>query len=335
MMAFFKALKRAVSDFSEDECMSSGAAIAYYAIFSIPPLLVLIFLAAGWLGVSPKKIDQVVKDQLGLPMETAGVQTDAGSGQPAAAGPEESGNGSTSELTGVADRASASQLGGVGMASRIIGAALLIFSATGLFAQLQFALNRAWEVEPDPEQGGVVRFIFKRVLSFGMIITVAFLLLISLVLTTLIDEIMAYLQGASPDTVAMVLGVVLNNLAVLALATLLFAAMYKILPDAKMSWRDMWIGAGLTALLFVIGKSLIGWYLQSSDMGASWGSAAASMVGVLVWIYYSSLIVLFGAELTQVWAAEYGSGIEPAAGAVRKVEEKRHVRPRGGQARAV
>lgn len=330
-MSFYKALKRAVSDFSEDECMSSGAAIAYYAIFSIPPLLVLIFLVAGWLGVSRQKIDEVVKNQLGLPMEAAGAQSGGGSPQQAQSGSQETGSGSASELTGVAERTSTSQLGGVGTISRIVGALLLVFSATGLFAQLQFALNRAWEVEPDPEQGGIWRFIFKRVLSFGMIVTVAFLLLISLVLTTLIDEITAYLQGSSPGTVALVLGVVLNNLAVFALATLLFAAMYKILPDATMSWKDTWIGAGLTALLFVVGKSLIGWYLQKSDMGASWGSAAASMVGVLVWIYYSSLIVLFGAELTQVWAAEYGSGIEPAPGAVRnKVEEKRHVREAAG-----
>lgn len=330
MMSFYKALKRAVSDFSEDECMSSGAAIAYYAIFSIPPLLVLIFLVAGWLGVSRQKIDEVVKNQLGLPMEAAGAQSGGGSPQPTPSGSQETGSGSASELTGVAERTSASQLGGVGTISRIVGALLLVFSATGLFAQLQFALNRAWEVEPDPEQGGIWRFIFKRVLSFGMIVTVAFLLLISLVLTTLVDEITAYLQGSSPGTVALVLGVVLNNLAVFALATLLFAAMYKILPDATMSWKDTWIGAGLTALLFVVGKSLIGWYLQKSDMGASWGSAAASMVGVLVWIYYSSLIVLFGAELTQVWAAEYGSGIEPAPGAVRTVEEKRHVREAAG-----
>jgi membrane protein len=207
-----------------------------------------------------------------------------------------------------------------------MGVALLIFSATGLFAQLQFALNRAWEVEPDPQQGGALRFLLKRVFSLGMIVVIAFLLLVSLVLTTLIDEITAYLQGSSPGGVALVLGIVLNNLAVLALATLLFAAMYKILPDAKMAWKDTWIGAGLTAVLFVIGKSLIGWYLQSSDVGGSWGSAAASLVGILIWVYYTSLIVLFGAELAQVWASEYGSGIEPAKGAVRKVEEKRHVR---------
>jgi membrane protein len=110
---------------------------------------------------------------------------------------------------------------------------------------------------------------------------------------------------------------VLNNVAAFVVATLLFAAVYKLLPDAKMAWKDAFVGACLTALLFVIGKALIGWYLQHTDLASGWGSAAASMIGVLVWIYYSSLILLFGAELTQVWASDYGRGIEPAPGAVR------------------
>jgi membrane protein len=94
--------------------------------------------------------------------------------------------------------------------------------------------------------------------------------------------------------------------------------MFKVLPDAEMSWRDMWLGAAFTAILFVIGKSLIGWYLQHSDLGSGWGSAAASMIGVLVWMYYSSLILLFGAELTQVWASHVGRGIRPEPGAISR-----------------
>ena len=116
----------------------------------------------------------------------------------------------------------------------------------------------------------------------------------------------------------MVLGVALNSLATFVVAMLLFAAMFNLLPDAKIHWRSVWFGAFVTALLFVIGKTLIGWYLQNSDLGSGWGSAAASMIGVLVWLYYSSLILLFGAELTQSWASEYGHGIEPTEGAVRR-----------------
>jgi membrane protein len=182
---------------------------------------------------------------------------------------------------------------------------------------LQYALNRAWDVKPDPKRGGgVISFVFKRILSFGMVLVVAFLLLISMVLTTIIDEIVAYIQGGSPEGFALAIGIVLNNLAAFGVATLLFAAMYKVLPDAKMAWRDALIGASFTALLFIVGKALIGLYLQHTDLSSSWGSAAASMIGVLVWIYYSSLILLFGAELTQVWASQFGRGIQPAEGAV-------------------
>jgi membrane protein len=178
-------------------------------------------------------------------------------------------------------------------------------------------LNRAWEVKPDPDQGGVWSFITKRVLSFGMVIVVAFLLLVSFVLTTIIDELTGLLQGSAPSGAMIALGIVLNNAAAFLVAMLLFASMFKVLPDADMAWRDVWVGAASTAVLFVVGKALIGWYVQHSDLASGWGSAAASMIGVLVWVYYSCLILLFGAELTQVWASKYGQGIEPSPGAVR------------------
>jgi membrane protein len=475
MGKLFGAVKHAAKDFSEDECMVSGAAIAYYTIFALPPLLVIVFFIAGLFGVSQQKIDQVVKEQLGLPAtpaageqqqvpagarasgsssqgsapvsrvsgssavvaeqaatstlrgpenspgtphdqppppplpestathgdpEVAGAGADstavaaprphAGSphGQtsppvpraPAAApraqprspasrqsapdqtgasgsnvasnGPAEQpsrsrstpptgrnngqhssrGGPSAAEQPGglgtVANRAQsqASPLAGLGPISKIVGILVLVFSATGVLAQLQHALNRAWEVEPDPEQSGIWSFVFKRLLSLGMIVVVAFLLLVSLVLTTLVDELVGLVTGGSSGVWVTVVGVLLNSLVTLALATVLFAAMFKLLPDARMRWKDTWVGAFITALLFVIGKSLLGWYLESSNMGSTWGSAAGSMIALLVWVYYSSLIVLFGAELAQVWANRYGSGIEPAKGAVRIVEEKRHLR---------
>jgi membrane protein len=300
MGRLFRSMKKAASDFSEDDCMSSGAAIAYYAIFSLPPLLVLLLMIAGYFGVEPERIQAAVQNQWGV----ASTGSDS----------------SEKEKPGQADKQAEQEEepkpGQFGLLSRIVGGAILLFSATGLFAQLQYALNRAWEVKPDPKQGGVWAFLVKRVLSFGMVLVVAFLLLISFVLTTVIDELMALLQGNSPEGPALVVGIVLNNLAAFVVATLLFAAMYKVLPDAKMAWKDAFVGACLTALLFVIGKALIGWYLQHTDLASGWGSAAASMIGVLVWMYYSSLILLFGAELTQVWASEFGRGIEPAPGAV-------------------
>jgi membrane protein len=299
MGRLFRSLKKAASDFSEDDCMSSGAAIAYYAIFSLPPLLVLLLMIAGYFGVEPERIQAAVQNQWGV---ASAKDTDKST--------EEVKSNQEGEEK---EEPKPSQFG---ILSRVVGGAILLFSATGLFAQLQYALNRAWEVKPDPKQGGIWAFITKRVLSFGMVLVVAFLLLISLVLTTIIDELVALLPGSAPEGPALAVGIVLNNLAAFVVATLLFAAMYKVLPDAKMAWKDAFVGACMTAILFVIGKALIGWYLQHSDLASGWGSAAASMIGILVWIYYSSLILLFGAELTQVWASDYGRGIEPAPGAV-------------------
>jgi membrane protein len=298
MSKLFHGLKRAASDFSEDDCMSSGAAMAYYSVFSLPPLLGLAFLVATYSGVERDKIEDVVKNQVGIEVPT-----------------EQSGGAGISD---VAQRASTTKQGSWGVISQIISAALLVFGATGLFAQLQYSLNRAWEVQPDPSQGGIWTFVTKRVLSLGMVVVVLFLLLVSLVLTTVIDELVAYFQGGATDTLAQVLGVTLNTAATFVVVTLLFAAMFRVLPDAKMAWRDVWVGAAFTALLFVVGKTALGLYIKNADLGANWGGAAASLIGILIWVYYTSLIVLFGAELTQVWAKEYGQGIEPEPGAVQR-----------------
>lgn len=309
MRNFFGVLKKAVGDFGEDDCMSSAAAMAYYAIFSLPPLLVMVVSLAGYFGVPPERIQKIVQDQWGVASSNresadanGGNQTDAQTG-------DEQGE-SDSEA------AEKTPAGVMGAATRVVGIAILVFSATGLFAQLQYTLNRAWEVKPDPKQGGVLAFIGKRVLSLGMILVVVFLLLVSMVLTTLIDETIAYLKGGAPDETTIVLGITLNNVVAFLVATLLFAAMFRFLPDAEIAWRDVWFGAVMTGLLFVIGKTLIALYLQHTDLGSGWGSAAASMIGVLVWMYYSSLIVLFGAELTQAWAAARGRGIQPSPGAI-------------------
>jgi membrane protein len=295
MSRFIRIVKKAVHDFSEDDCMSSAAAMAYYAIFSLPPLLVIVVAIAGYFNVPPERIQQMLQDQWGV----------------ASAGEAGGANQQEAESEDSADKA-----GAMGLASRIIGIAILVFSATGLFAQLQYTLNRAWEVKPDPQQGGIWAFITKRVLSLGMILVIVFLLLTSMLLTTFIDEILSYFRGDESDPATIVLGITLNNVVAFLVATLLFAAMYRILPDAKVAWRDVWFGAVVTGLLFVVGKSLIALYLKNTDLASGWGTAAAAMIGVLVWMYYSSLIVLFGAELTQAWASEHGRAIEPAEGAI-------------------
>lgn len=315
-MSFFKVLKQAAAEFIDDDCMTSGAALAYYSIFALPPLLLIVFLLAGYAGVSAGRIEMAVKSQLGVPAIAVEGAAPASSNE---------GGGSSSGLQTIADRAKPGNAAGIGVFGRVLGLALLIFTATGLFAQLQLALNRAWEVAPDPEAGGVKQFILKRLLSFGMILVVAFLLLISMVVSTLVAELTLLIQGTSPSMVTRSMAFALDTGATFALGTLLFAAIFKILPDAKTAWRDTWLGAAITALLFIVGKGLIAWYLQQAQLGASWGDAAGSLIAVLAWFYYTSLIVLFGAEFTQVWAKSLGQGIQPETGAVRTVREKKHL----------
>lgn len=327
-------VKATASDFTDDECLSSGAALAYYTIFSLPPLLAIVFVIAHWLGVPQEQIDRIVREQLGMPAATAqegnspeGASGEVNSGarsEAASAGTEESAANGGQGIGSLADQA---QVPGEGsLFSRIAGIVILIFSATGVLAQLQFSLNRAWEVEPDPEQSGIKNFAMKRVLSFGMIVVVAFLLLVAMVVTTLIDEILSWISSGLPDAFEKVIAYSANAASTVLIATLLFAAMYKILPDAKVQWKDVAVGALVTGVLFVIGKTLISVYLQSSEVASGWGAATGSMVSILVWVYYSSLIVLFGAEFTQIWARSRGRAIEPVNGAVRKVEEKRIIR---------
>ncbi|MCA9071030.1 MAG: YihY/virulence factor BrkB family protein, partial [Planctomycetaceae bacterium] len=167
-------------------------------------------------------------------------------------------------------------------------------------------------------------FVLKRALSLGMLIVIGLLLLVSLVVTTLIDEFTAWLQTGYFDQDMFGLMLVLNNILAFGFAGVLFSVAFKFLPDAKIQWRDVWVGAGVTAFLFVVGKGLIGWYLQFSHAGSSWGTAAASLIGVLVWVYYTSLIVLLGAEFTQSWAMTFGSGLKPASGAVLVAEKKEY-----------
>lgn len=308
MSKAFYFIKQATTDFSDDDCMSSGAAMAYYTVFSLPPLLVMVVLIASWFGVSQATIDGLVQKQIGLPVGMAAAGGDGASDRDTSGGPNDGGL--------HADQLAEKTLAGSWW-KQIISIALLVFSATGLFAQLQYTLNRAWEVKPDPAQGGIKSFVVKRVLSLGMVIVVAFLLLVSLVVTSMLEYIVEMVTGGGDTAAAMGLGMLLNVAASFAAATVLFAAIYKVLPDAEIAFRDVWIGAAMTAGLFVGGKALLGWYLSSADIGSGWGNAAGSLIAVLVWVYYNSLIVLFGAELTQVWATTYGHGIEPSAGAVK------------------
>ncbi len=280
-------LKRTFKDFSEDECPQMAAALSYYTIFALPPLLILILTVVG-LVFDPAQVQESIRGQVGEMMGAEGAQ----------------------QIGTIIEQANRPEGRG---ARALVGVVGIILGATGAFMQLQKALNRAWEVEPDPDAGGVKTFVLKRLLSLGMIFGLAFLLLVSLALSALIsmagDMVGSILPGTSAPLL-FALDVSLN----LALITLLFAVMFKVLPDARIRWKSVWVGAAATAVLFVIGKFALGLYLGRSNPGEAYG-AAGSLALLLVWIYYAAMIVLLGAEFTQVWAESHGHGIEPEEGA--------------------
>jgi membrane protein len=293
-------LKDSGKDFIDDDCPTQAAALSYYTTFSLPPLLVMILLILRAV-VEPRDIQGQMELQMGSLM-----------------GPT-----ATEQIRTILRQAH--EPGSGGLLPTVLSLGALIVGATGAFGQLQAALNRAWEVAPDPQKGGLKAFLMKRVFSFGMILSVAFLLLVSLVLSAALSAFGGALGGMLPEGVSATLLQVLNQVISFVVITALFAAMFKVLPDARVAWRDVWVGAGVTALLFVVGKFLIGLYLGRSNPGEAFG-AAASLAVMLVWIYYSSMILLFGAEFTQHWAERRGRGIVPERGAVRVVQERKQVR---------
>ena len=287
--------KTTFREFSKDEATWKAAALAYYTVFALPPLLVLLLMAASAVW-DPVEVRRTLTGEF----QSLMGQDVAGQIETMIASAEQRTSGTGFKL--------------------ILGIAGLIFGATGAFVALQSALNRAWKVEPDPAQGGVKNFITKRFLSLGMVMGLAFLMLVSLALTSALSAAGGAFLGGLPKTVGYVLNFVLS----FAVISLLFAAMFKVLPDAKVGWRDVWVGGILTTVLFLIGKFLIGLYIGKSDPGDAFGGAGALAV-LLVWIYYAAIIVLLGAEFTYAWVKHRGGRIEPEEGAVLAVEKKEHI----------
>lgn len=296
----FSLVKQSASDFLKDDCMDAAAALSYYTIFSLPAILVLLLMLISTV-MDPVDVRGGLEGQLqSLMGPSAGEQV----------------------RTIIQE---SEQRPANGLLPTLLGIAGLIFGATGAFGQLQKTLNRTWEVEPDPNQGGLKSFVTKRLFSLGIILVVAFMLLVSLVISAALSGVGDRLGSLLPSGLSGPMLQVLNQVISLGAITLLFAAMFKVLPDAQISWRSVWVGAAVTALLFVIGKFAIGFYLGRSNPGAAYG-AAGSLAVLLLWIYYSSLIVLFGAEFTETWAQERrGESIEPEPGAIRVKREKQRV----------
>ncbi len=297
----FGVIKKTFSDFSDDDAPLMAAALAYYTVFSLPPLLLLVITLVG-VFMDPQDVQGRLAGQLeGL----FGAGTAGG----------------VKSMIAQADSPSG------GVIPTILGVVGLLFGATGAFAQLQMALNRAWEVAPDPNLSGLEKVksvALKRFFSLGMVLVIAFLFLVSLVLTAVVSALSDQLGALLPEGISSVVVQVVNFVVSFGIIWLLFAAIFKVLPDAKVAWKDVWIGAAVTALLFVAGKFLIGFYIGQSNPGEAYG-AAGSLAVILLWVYYSAMIVLIGAEFTQVLAKERGTVFEPKEGAVKLAEEKQFI----------
>jgi membrane protein len=271
----------------EDNPFRTGAALAYYTVFSLAPIVVIV-IAVGSLFFDE---DTVRKH---FSQEMSGV---------------------AGKQVGEAVMAFAKQENeeGTGLLATLVSVAVLLVGATTVFAQLQEALNLVWRVKPNPKRSwlGAVR---DRVLSFTIVLGIGFLLLVSLVVSTLLTALNHFLTPSSMPG-GEFLWQAINWIIAFGLITLLFAMIYKILPDAKIAWRDVWMGAAVTSLLFNVGKYLIGLYLGHSSLMSTYG-AAGSLVAILLWVFYSSQILLFGAEFTFVNAKMNGHPIQPARNAV-------------------
>lgn len=286
-------VKKTFREFGDDGGSSLAAAIAYYTAFSLPPLLVLLVWIAG-VFLDPSDVQGRLAEQM---------QSLLG------------GNGAELVRDMIASASERTSGGGV---EAIIGILALLFGATGAFIELQRALNRAWDVEPAPDSGGVRGFLMKRLASLGMVLAVAFLLLVSLALSAAISALGSWLGTILPWLNSVLL-IIFDIVLSLILFTLLIGLIFKVLPDADLTFRDVRTGALVTAVLFIIGKFAIGFYLGQGNVGSVFG-AAGSLAIILTWIYYSAIILLLGAEFTQVWVRKDGRIIEPEKGAV-KVEK--------------
>ncbi|RAU84212.1 YihY/virulence factor BrkB family protein [Pontibacter arcticus] len=277
-------------EFYDNNSFQKGAALAYYTIFALPPMLIIIISAAGYFFGQKAISGEIyfrIRDMIGAEGALA-----------------------------VQDMVeSINNFAGLSIAT-ILGVVTLFIAATGVFISLQDSMNEIWCVKPVPKHGYLKLFL-DRLLSFGMILVLAIILLISLLANTILVYIGDFLTAKFTGWIVYVLHLV-NFASGLLLMSFLFASIYKFLPDAKIRWRDVWVGALVTALLFSVGRGIIGLYLGTSNMASIYG-AAGSVVLILTWVFFTSQIIFFGAVFTFVYSRKYGFNIYPAEYAVRVV----------------
>lgn len=292
MLKYFIVLMReTIREWNEDGASAVAAALAYYTIFSLAPLLIIIALVVGAF-LDEKTIE---KDIIGGVEVTIG--TDAAQTLRGMISPE---NRTRSDVIGT-----------------IIWIAVMLWGASGIFSQLQKALNKIWEVRGKPGRSPLV-FVKDRLISFGIVVFVAAILLATMVINTGLTTLLAKNGQFSQFS-----GIIrpLQLLVSLSLATVMIATVFKILPDVNIRWKDVWVGAAFTAVLFIAGQFVVGLYISNANVGSVFG-AAGSLTVILVWIYYSAQILLFGAEFTEVWARHHGVHIQPDSDAIWTNEDQ-------------
>ncbi len=275
-------LKMSFNGFIDDKITKLSGALAYYTIFSMAPLLLLIISICG-IFMGQEAIEGEIYASLSgfLGQDTA------------------------AQLQDIIRNAS---LSGKGTAAFTIGVVTLVVGATTVFAEIQDSVNTIWHIKPKPKKGWL-KLLKNRFLSFSVIISLGFIMLVSLALSSVIDAFFNSLRSRFPD-VAVIIFYVLNQFVTLSVTTMIFAVVFKVLPDARIRWKDVFAGSLVTAILFMLGKLAISFYISTSDVGSTYG-AAGSLVVVLLWTYYSAIILYFGAEFTKSYAMEYGAEILP------------------------
>ncbi len=289
--AIFGVVKDTFKEWSEDKAARLGAALAYYTIFSIGPLLLIVVAIASFV-FADAQAQIVAKIQGVVGKESADV---------------------IAQTMGNANKS------GANIFATVIGLVTLLLGASGVFGQLKDALNTIWEVQPKPGLG-LLNTIKERFFSFTMVLGTGFLLLVSLVVSAGAAVLSNFLSSILPG--GDIIGFIISLITSLLVVGLMFTLLFKFLPDVKIAWGDVWIGGLVTAVLFVLGQFLLGLYIGSGAVGTSFG-AVSSLVIILVWIYYSTQILFLGAEFTQVYTNKYGSRVRPKENAEMVTEEGR------------
>lgn len=284
---YYSFAEEVFSEFSTDNATKLSASLSYYTIFSLAPMLVVIISVAG-IFYGREAIQGQLYGQINWLI-----------GKDAAAQVEE-----------LIKNARLSQKSGI---AAIIGTITLMLGATGVFAEIQDSINFIWSLKAKPKSG-ILKYLFNRLLSFSLILSLGFLLIVSLLVNTFLDIFSQRLQLFF-ENITVYMFMFINLAIVFSVITLLFATIFKVLPDGRIAWKDAFIGASVTAILFMVGKFLIGYYLGQSKITTTFG-AAGSVVIILLWVYYSSTILFLGAEFTKVYTRHYGTPIRPNRNAV-------------------